>query len=126
MYMIKKTLEIEAAHLLELEYESKCKNLHGHRWEITVYCVREKLDSDGMVVDFSDIKTVVSDQMDHKNLNDVFDFNPTAENIAQWVCDRVPRCVRVDVEESKGNVATFIDTLELGKFTRDQISLLFL
>lgn len=45
--------------------------------------------------------------MDHQNLNDVFDFNPTAENIAKWICDTVPNCVRVEVQESEGNVAVY-------------------
>lgn len=45
--------------------------------------------------------------MDHQNLNDVFDFNPTAENIAKWICDTVPNCVRAEVQESEGNVAIY-------------------
>ena len=38
MYYIEKTLEISACHRLTLSYESKCQNLHGHNWIITVYC----------------------------------------------------------------------------------------
>ncbi|MBQ6659367.1 MAG: 6-carboxytetrahydropterin synthase, partial [Prevotella sp.] len=38
MYYVKKTMEISAAHQLQLDYESKCTNLHGHNWIITVYC----------------------------------------------------------------------------------------
>ena len=45
--------------------------------------------------------------MDHKNLNDMFDFNPTAENIARWICDNVPFCYRVEVEENFGNTAIY-------------------
>ena len=40
---------------------------------------------------------------DHKNLNDVLPCNPTAENIARWICEQVPHCVKVEVCESEGN-----------------------
>ena len=64
-------MEISASHRLKLSYESKCENLHGHNWIITVYCQAEQLNEDGMVVDFTHIKEVVKGQLDHKNLNDV-------------------------------------------------------
>jgi 6-pyruvoyltetrahydropterin/6-carboxytetrahydropterin synthase len=40
-------------------------------------------------------------------LNDVFDFNPTAENIARWVVENVPNCFRCEVQESEGNAVTY-------------------
>lgn len=46
-------------------------------------------------------------RLDHANLNDVLPFNPTAENIARWVCGEVPHCYRVEVQESEGNVAVY-------------------
>ena len=70
-------------------------------------CQDEALDHNGMVVDFKKIKELVHSKMDHQNLNDVFDFNPTAENIAKWICDTVPNCVRAEVQESEGNVAIY-------------------
>ena len=82
MYYIEKTLEISACHRLKLSYESKCQNLHGHNWIITVYCKSRELNSDGMVVDFTHIKQLVQERLDHANLNEVLPFNPTAENIA--------------------------------------------
>ena len=107
MYYIKKVLEISASHRLCLDYESKCTNLHGHNWIITVYCRAEKLNANGMVTDFTHIKHQVSDVLDHANLNEVLPFNPTAENIARWICDRVENCYRVDVQESEGNTASY-------------------
>lgn len=107
MYYVNKTLEISAAHSLKLPYQSKCSNLHGHNWKITVSCKSESLDENGMVVDFSKIKRIVKDNLDHKNLNEVLPFNPTAENIACWICSRVDNCYRVEVMESEGNAAVY-------------------
>ena len=107
MYKVTKRMEIAGAHNLKLSYESKCSNLHGHNWIVTVYCKAEVLNEDGMVVDFTHIKKMVHDKLDHKYLNDVVDFNPTAENIARWICDQVPSCYKVEVQESEGNTATY-------------------
>lgn len=107
MYYITKTLEISAAHRLELDYESKCSALHGHNWIITVHCRARELNANGMVTDFTHIKQAVTDVLDHNCLNDILPFNPTAENIARWICDRVQNCYRVDVRESEGNTASY-------------------
>lgn len=107
MYYVIKRLEIAGAHKLQLDYESKCKNLHGHNWIITVYCRSRQLNDSGMVVDFKHIKNMVSKKLDHAYLNEVVDFNPTAENIAKWVCDQIPGCYKVSVKESEGNTAIY-------------------
>ncbi len=107
MYYVTKRLEISAAHRLSLDYESKCSALHGHNWIITVHCRARELNADGMVEDFTNIKALISNRLDHANLNEVLPFNPTAENIARWICDQIPTCWRVDVQESEGNVATY-------------------
>ena len=43
----------------------------------------------------------------HGNFNELLPFNPTAENIARWICEQIPHCYRVDVQESEGNVASY-------------------
>ena len=107
MYTVTKRIEISAAHRLELDYESKCTNFHGHNWIITVHCRARELNANGMVVDFTDIKRAITDALDHKCLNDVLPVNPTAENMARWICDRLDNCFRVDVQESEGNTASY-------------------
>ena len=107
MYTVKKRMEIAGAHRLNLNYESKCANLHGHNWIVVVWCKSQTLDANGMVIDFTHIKREVQEKLDHKFLNDVVPFNPTAENIAKWVCEQIPNCYRVSVQESEGNVATY-------------------
>ncbi len=110
MYYITKRFELSGSHRLELSYESKCTRMHGHNWIVTIHCMAEKLNSDGMVVDFTHIKEKITSYLDHGNFNELLPFNPTAENIARWICGQVPNCYRVDVQESEGNTATYIDT----------------
>jgi 6-pyruvoyltetrahydropterin/6-carboxytetrahydropterin synthase len=107
MYFVEKRIEVSASHNLCLDYESKCQKVHGHNFIITVYCKSNILNSNGMVVDFTKIKEEVM-FADHDHLNDIFDFNPTAENIAEYLCNKIPKCYRVDVQESEGNIATYI------------------
>lgn len=107
MYYIKKTLEFSASHRLKLSYESKCESLHGHNWIVTIHCKSKELDENGMVVDFTKVKQLIRDRLDHTNLNDILPFNPTAENIARWICEQIPQAYRVDVVESQNNQATY-------------------
>ncbi|MEM5318617.1 6-carboxytetrahydropterin synthase [Paraburkholderia sp. JHI869] len=87
-------------------HEGKCKNLHGHNYRIHFVCEGASLDDLGRVIDFGVIKTLlcnwVEDHWDHRMLlwaEDPFyaylrdidasvvrvPFNPTAENMAQWL-----------------------------------------
>lgn len=107
MYYVSKRMEIAGAHYLKLDYPSKCKNLHGHNWVVTVYCKAKELNQNGMIEDFTHIKKDIHDRLDHMVLNDVIDFNPTAENIAKWICEQIPTCYKVSVQESEGNIAVY-------------------
>lgn len=108
MYKIQKRLEISGAHSLKLDYKSKCSNLHGHNWIVYIYLHAKELDNNGMILDFTVIKKRILDKLDHKNLNEIFDFNPTAENIAKWICDELgEKCYKVTVQESEGNTAEY-------------------
>lgn len=109
MFYVSKRIEIAASHQLSLPYESKCNNLHGHNFYITVYCRAKELNPEGMVVDFAQIKSKVNDYFDHKHLNDVLptDRPPTAENLARFICEMFGECYKVEVQESVGNVAIY-------------------
>ncbi|MBB1551118.1 MAG: 6-carboxytetrahydropterin synthase QueD [Prevotella sp.] len=107
MYYIQKTLDVSASHHLTLTYESKCTRVHGHNWKITVFCKARELDENGMVADFAHIKELIQDKLDHRELNEVLSFNPTAENIARWIVDLIPTCYKVSVQETEGNIAIY-------------------
>ena len=107
MFYVSKRMEIAACHKLNLSYESKCANAHGHNWIVTVYCRAKELNKDGMVMDFKHIKQKIHDYLDHGNLNELLPFNPTAENIAKWIVEQIPQCYKTKVQESEGNIAVY-------------------
>ena len=96
------------AHRLTLNYDSKCTRLHGHNAVVVVYCKSRELNENGMVVDFTHVKKTVSDALDHTYVNDVVDFNPTAENLARWICENIPHCYKVSFTESENNEAVYV------------------
>nr|DAU00099.1 MAG TPA: 6-pyruvoyl tetrahydropterin synthase [Caudoviricetes sp.] len=107
MYYVTKRMEIAGCHHLNLSYESKCENLHGHNWIVTVFCKAENLNSDGMVIDFKHVKNKIHGFLDHGNFNELLPFNPTAENIAKWIVEQIPMCYKAIVQESEGNTAIY-------------------
>lgn len=94
MYEIKIEDCFSGAHRLR-NYHGKCEALHGHNWKVEVLVVSNSLDEGGMVLDFKILKEstrTVLETLDHKYLNELSDFleiNPSSENIARYVFDRV-------------------------------------
>ncbi|MCX7905273.1 MAG: 6-carboxytetrahydropterin synthase [Elusimicrobiales bacterium] len=104
-FKVKKIFEISYAHRL-YKYNGKCENLHGHNGKIEILIESEVLDEQNMVMDFNEIKKIVSnwlnENLDHTTflykgdpLTEVlikynqkvllFDENPTAEIIAKFI-----------------------------------------
>ena len=90
MYELKITSQFAAAHKLR-GFEGSCENLHGHNWKVEVYVTGEKLEGDGLLIDFRIIKEKTEkllDELDHKFLNDLEPFislNPSSENISRYI-----------------------------------------
>jgi queuosine biosynthesis protein QueD len=80
----------EASHELPWHL-GKCAKLHGHSYVLDV-TVEAPLNSDGIVIDFGDIKSTVTkhvlDDYDHQHLNEILP-NPTAELIAADIVNRL-------------------------------------
>lgn len=91
---VTKSFTFDAAHFLP-NHKGKCASMHGHTYRLEVTVVREngKLmdvgSDEGMVVDFYDLKAIVTaeviDKLDHKVLNEVLPFRTTAENMAAHI-----------------------------------------
>jgi 6-pyruvoyltetrahydropterin/6-carboxytetrahydropterin synthase len=73
----------QAAHFLK-EYQGKCEKIHGHTFEVEVVIEVQGLDKTGIGIDFTRIKARLAETLpDHTFLNEVYPFNPSAENLAR-------------------------------------------
>lgn len=112
-------LEFDAGHRV-MNHESKCATLHGHRYVVEVTAEAFALDSIGRVIDFSVLKEKVGgwidEKWDHTTLVCEEDllvasalvglpsykgpficpFNPTAENMAEYLLHHVCPLVLAD------------------------------
>jgi 6-pyruvoyltetrahydropterin/6-carboxytetrahydropterin synthase len=101
MYELKVISQFAAAHQLR-EYKGGCEKLHGHNWKIEVYVTGEKLEENGLLIDFRDIKNAtkkIVDSLDHKFLNELEVFetvNPSSENIARHIYDSLSSELNTD------------------------------
>lgn len=124
---ITKQFNFETGHAL-YGYDGKCKNVHGHSYKLAVTVVGEPItDSSnvkyGMVIDFSDLKKIVQEEIVHvfdhatvfnqntphvelaKELEKrghhviLVDYQPTAENLvidfAQRIKNRLPERIKL-------------------------------
>lgn len=75
--------KFQAAHFLK-EYKGKCENIHGHTFVVEVQIEVHEIDKSGIGIDFNIIKRKLAAILpDHTLLNEVYDFNPSAENLAR-------------------------------------------
>ena len=116
MFRVSREIDFCYGHRL-LNYDGKCKHLHGHNGRAVITIESLALDERGMVLDFSDIKHVISnwidENLDHRMIlhrDDparaalealgeplyLIDNNPTAENIAIVIWNllekKIPAC----------------------------------
>ena len=94
MYEITIEDTFDAAHCLP-DDQGNCRRLHGHTYRVQARFRFATLKPDGMAIDFrkakADLRAVI-DIMDHHYMNELPEFsaqNPTAENVAKLVFDRI-------------------------------------
>src|SRR6187549_4013525 len=63
MFRVTKEIDFCYGHRL-LNYDGKCKHLHGHNGKAVIVLEGQELDHRGMVIDFSDIKKHVAGWID--------------------------------------------------------------
>lgn len=115
MYVIEKEFHFSASHQLSgLPDGHQCSRLHGHNYIIVVELRSAALDHVGFVVDYGELKPLkeyIDSTLDHRHLNDVFDFNTTAENIAkhlfEWCRKQWHETYAVRVSETPKTWATY-------------------
>lgn len=93
MEIFKEFIFESAHHLPNVPEGHKCRRTHGHSFHAELH-VEGPLDSElGWVLDFADIKTAFKpyyDMLDHHYLNEIPGLeNPTSENLARWIWDKV-------------------------------------
>lgn len=111
MYRVSREFSFCYGHRL-LNYDGKCRHLHGHNGRAIIALEAAELDEKGMLVDFTEIKRHVQhwvdENLDHNMLLHradpllpvlqaqgervfVMDRNPTAENIARLIFEQAAR-----------------------------------
>ena len=118
MYQIKVKANFSAAHNLE-NYHGKCEHLHGHNWNVEAVFKYEELCKDGMAIDFKIAKKLVKDvaeKLDHAYLNKLAilkKINPTSENIARFIYDKVKvknkNIYSIAIWENDNSCATYLE-----------------
>jgi 6-pyruvoyltetrahydropterin/6-carboxytetrahydropterin synthase len=89
-----RSFRIEAAHRLpHVPPGHKCARLHGHSFEIEIHVEGEVDPVSGWVIDFADLSAAfrpLFERLDHHYLNEIEGLeNPTSENLARWIWDRM-------------------------------------
>ena len=123
MYEVTIIKSFSSAHLLD-QIGGKCEELHGHNFKVEVTVSAPDLKETGLLIDFRVVKKwlgEILDQMDHKHLNKLPFFsgiNPSAENIAKYICDEMERKVKtsgvrvnvaqIKIWESENAAVTYI------------------
>jgi 6-pyruvoyltetrahydropterin/6-carboxytetrahydropterin synthase len=114
MFRIWKQFKFSASHQLEgLPKDHQCSRLHGHNYLVELE-LAGPLNGIGFVRDFGELKefkAIIDDVLDHRHLNDIVPFNPTAEALAEWLLLAAqvvyPEAVAVRVRETDTSWAEF-------------------
>ena len=120
MYRISKEFTFAMGHRLSC-HDGLCKNFHGHNYTVLVGIKSDRLNSDGMVMDFGDIKAIGENYF--KNFDHAMMINRTDSDKFMKLQEAMPflKVVIVDFEPTAENMARdafFFFEEELKKYTR--------
>ncbi len=94
MFTIRVETHFQASHRLTLP-DGSIELAHDHDWLVTVDVSSEKLDRMGLVMSFQKLKALIDETIgdfDHTAMNTISYFkqnNPSAENVAKYIYDRL-------------------------------------
>jgi len=119
MFIIAKEFHFSASHVLQgLKEGHPCGRLHGHNYVVIVTLFAPDLDKNGFVVDYNEFKPFkdyIDDKVDHRHLNDLWPFQPSAEKMAEYFYNKVQEEIpvlkqyihSVTVKETPKTAATY-------------------
>lgn len=102
MYLIERKIQVSGFKKIVVPYTSDYNTVHKFNWLITIYAKSRELNANDMVEDFEYIEKQVKDNLDNKYINEIEDLgftSPTEENMAKWICDIIPQCYKVRIED---------------------------
>jgi len=103
----------EAAHYLtDYPEPGKREPLHGHTWRVEFFFRVERLNEAGIEIDFLEVERFLDQVLpNYRCLNEIFDFSPSAENLARHfyevVKKRFPSLQKVVVWETERGGAEY-------------------
>jgi 6-pyruvoyltetrahydropterin/6-carboxytetrahydropterin synthase len=106
---ITKEFSFETGHAL-YGYDGKCKNVHGHSYKLSVTVIGVPItDRDnvkfGMVIDFSDLKKIVKEEIvDHFDHATVFNKTTPHLELANELKQRGHHIILVDYQPTSENM----------------------
>lgn len=108
MITMTKRIEFDAGHRL-MNHESKCRNLHGHRYavEVTIAMPDRGLDIAGRIVDFGEVKRILGGWIDD-NLDHGFIANAADVDVIEFVRSAASKLYVVDFEPSAENLSAML------------------
>lgn len=106
---ITKQFNFETGHAL-YGYDGKCRNVHGHSYKLSVTVIGSPITDKshvkyGMVIDFSDLKKIVQEEIVHKfDHATVFNQNTPHIELARELESRGHDVILVDYQPTSENM----------------------
>ncbi len=112
-WLVRVRRKFEAAHYLtDYPKRGRREPLHGHTWVAEFFFRVDELKPSGIDIDFVEVQKALDRIVpNYRCLNDLFDFSPSAENLARYLYGEVksifPQLVKVVVWETEWGGAEY-------------------